>query len=85
MLILITSCVVYVMQLTFTFSCRIVSTEPLSGFVEMSLRTSSKASSEDKVTQKFSNFQIGDVVSGVIKRIENYGLFIRLINSDVVC
>eukprot|EP00250_Pteridium_aquilinum_P021384 c25103_g1_i1 orf=322-6036(-) len=62
---------------------RIVSLEPLSGFVEMSLRTSSstKGSSLDSKLLAFEDVHVGDLVTGVVSHIESYGLFIRMNNS----
>lgn len=59
--------------------------EPLSGFVEMSLKSSSsKGSSKDSKLLTFQEVHVGDVVDGVVSRIESYGLFILLNNSKMV-
>lgn len=58
--------------------------EPLSNRVEVTLRTSSGSSKSKSEIIDLSKFHVGDVVSGRIKRIESFGLFIAIDNTDMV-
>ncbi|OIV89511.1 hypothetical protein TanjilG_20430 [Lupinus angustifolius] len=63
---------------------RVISVEPLSSRVEVTLKTSSGSSKSKSVNIDFSKFQIGDVISGRIKRVESFGLFVAIDNTDMV-
>ncbi|KAE9590105.1 putative ribosomal protein S1 [Lupinus albus] len=63
---------------------RVISVEPLSGRVEVTLKTSSGSSKSKSVNIDFSKFHIGDVISGRIKRVESFGLFVAIDNTDMV-
>ncbi|KAI5068389.1 hypothetical protein GOP47_0016734 [Adiantum capillus-veneris] len=64
---------------------RIISLEPLSGFVEMSLRRSlSKDELNDSKMLTLKEVHVGDVVTGVVARIESYGIFVSISNSKTV-
>jgi len=63
---------------------RVVSVEPLSNRVEVTLKTSSVSSSSKSVISDLGKFHVGDVISGSIKRVEAFGLFIAIDNTNVV-
>lgn len=65
--------------------CRVVSVEPLSKRVEVTLRTSSAGSASKSDKDALSNLTVGDVISGRVKRVEPYGLFILVDNTNMVC
>lgn len=56
--------------------------EPLSNRVEVTLKTL------DAVTEPrpndFSSLHVGEIVSGRIKRVESYGLFITIDHTNLV-
>ncbi|EFJ23472.1 hypothetical protein SELMODRAFT_415416 [Selaginella moellendorffii] len=60
-------------------SGRILSIEPLSGHIEMSLATTTSQDSSG-----WKKFGAGEIVSGCIHNIEAFGIFISLAESDVV-
>lgn len=63
-------------------SGRVLTVEPLSKRVEVTLK-SSNASSTTK-SYDFSNLHVGDIVCGSIKRVETYGLFISIDHTNMV-
>ncbi|CAL0321523.1 unnamed protein product [Lupinus luteus] len=63
---------------------RVISVEPLSSRVEVTLKTTSGSSKSKSVNIDFSKFHIGDVISGRIKRVESFGLFVAIDNTDMV-
>lgn len=63
---------------------RVVSVEPLSNRVEVTLKTSTVSSSSKSVISDLGKFHVGDVISGSIKRVEPFGLFIAIDNTNVV-
>ncbi len=71
-----------------TMICRIVSVEHLSGRVEMSLKSLSSGSIRVPeggiLGRHFADFNVGDIVFGLIKRIESFGLFISIEQSSLV-
>lgn len=64
---------------------RVVSVEPLSKRVEITLRTSSAVGAPKSDKDALSNLTVGDVISGRIKRVEPYGLFITVDHTNLVC
>ncbi|KAJ0705044.1 putative suppressor of forked, tetratricopeptide-like helical domain superfamily [Helianthus annuus] len=62
---------------------RVLSLEPLSKRIEVSLRKTS-GSKETKGDGDFSSLHVGDIVSGRVKRVESYGLFITIDQSKSV-
>lgn len=58
--------------------------EPLSNRVEVTLKTSSGSSRSKSEIIDLSKFHVGDVISGRIKRVESFGLFIAIDNTDMV-
>ncbi|KAK9088291.1 hypothetical protein Scep_027373 [Stephania cephalantha] len=65
---------------------RVLSVEPLSRRVEVTFRseTSSSASARKSDSGDFSDLHVGDTVSGRIKRVESYGLFITIDPMNMV-
>ncbi|KAK2985370.1 hypothetical protein RJ640_029327 [Escallonia rubra] len=63
---------------------KVVSVEPLSKRVEVSLRTSSASKATKYDISKMSSLRVGDIISGTIKRVESYGLFITVEHSNLV-
>ncbi|XP_072077832.1 rRNA biogenesis protein RRP5 isoform X2 [Arachis hypogaea] len=63
---------------------RVISVEPLLNRVEVTLRTSSGPRKSNFEILDLSKFQVGDVISGRIKRIEPYGLFITVDDTNMV-
>ncbi|XP_015695265.2 rRNA biogenesis protein RRP5 [Oryza brachyantha] len=63
---------------------RVLSAEPQSGKVEVSLRknTGSKSQKSDDVS--YSNLHVGDIIAGQVKRVESYGLFVTIQGSELV-
>ncbi|KAL9999138.1 putative suppressor of forked, tetratricopeptide-like helical domain superfamily [Helianthus debilis subsp. tardiflorus] len=62
---------------------RVLSLEPLSKRIEVSLRKTS-GSKETKGDGDFGSLHVGDIVSGRVKRVESYGLFITIDQSKSV-
>ncbi|KAL2326887.1 hypothetical protein Fmac_020314 [Flemingia macrophylla] len=63
---------------------RVISVEPLSNRVEVTLKTSTVANAPKSEIIDFSKFHVGGVISGRIKRVESFGLFIAIDNTDMV-
>ncbi|KAI4332058.1 hypothetical protein L6164_016997 [Bauhinia variegata] len=63
---------------------RVLSVEPLSNRVEVTLKTSIATSGQKTDNNDLSNLHVGDVISGLIRRIETYGLFIAIDNTNLV-
>ncbi|WJX11337.1 hypothetical protein P8452_01962 [Trifolium repens] len=63
---------------------RVVSAEPLSNRVEVTLKTSTVSSTSKSEISDLGKFNVGDVISGRIKRVESFGLFIAIDNTNVV-
>lgn len=61
-----------------------LSVEPLSKRVEVTLKTSSASSAPKSEINDLRALHIGDIISGRIKRIESYGLFITIDDSNLV-
>ncbi|KAL8246480.1 hypothetical protein R6Q59_007696 [Mikania micrantha] len=57
---------------------RVLSLEPLSKRIEVSLRKTSGSKEPKADVGDFSSLHVGDIVSGRVKRIESYGLFITI-------
>lgn len=58
--------------------------EPLSNRVEVTLKTSTGPSTPKFEITDLSKFHVGDVISGRIKRVESFGLFIAIDNTNMV-
>ncbi|KAL4578244.1 hypothetical protein LXL04_014364 [Taraxacum kok-saghyz] len=65
-------------------SGRVVSLEPLSKRIEVSLRTTSGTKSQNLDIGDFSSINVGEIISGRVKRVETFGLFIAIDNSKLV-
>ncbi|KAF7804182.1 rRNA biogenesis protein RRP5 [Senna tora] len=63
---------------------RVLSVEPLSNRVEVTLKKSNGTSRTKSEITDLSNLHVGDVISGRVKRVESYGLFIAIDNTNVV-
>lgn len=58
--------------------------EPLSRRVEVTLKTSSATSVQKSEVNDFSSILVGDIIFGTIKRVESYGLFITIDDTNMV-
>ncbi|XP_024994090.1 rRNA biogenesis protein RRP5 isoform X6 [Cynara cardunculus var. scolymus] len=63
---------------------RVVSLEPLSKRIEVSLRKTSGTKVPKSDKGGFSSLNVGEIISGRVKRIEPYGLFIAIDQSKLV-
>ncbi|KAL2897412.1 rRNA biogenesis protein RRP5 [Bienertia sinuspersici] len=61
---------------------KVLSVEPLSKRVEVTLKLDNKSSRSESID--LSHLSVGDVVKGRIKRVESFGLFIVMDNSNFV-
>uniref|UniRef100_A0A0E0AH21 S1 motif domain-containing protein n=1 Tax=Oryza glumipatula TaxID=40148 RepID=A0A0E0AH21_9ORYZ len=63
---------------------RVLSSEPQSGKVEVSLRknTGSKSQKSDDIS--YSDLHVGDIIAGQVKRVESFGLFVTIQGSELV-
>ncbi|KAL6997499.1 hypothetical protein U1Q18_007623 [Sarracenia purpurea var. burkii] len=61
---------------------KLVSVEPLSKRVEVTLKTTNGSSAQKSYIN--DSFKVGEIVYGRIKRIESYGLFITIDHSNTV-
>ena len=58
--------------------------EPLSKRVEVTLKKSNTNGTSKSEINDFSSLHVGDIVSGRIRRVESYGLFIALDHTNMV-
>ncbi|GMP96859.1 hypothetical protein CsSME_00045323 [Camellia sinensis var. sinensis] len=63
---------------------KVASVEPLSKRVEVTLRTSNASKTQKSDRNGLNSLHVGDIVSGQIKRIESYGLFITIDHTNTV-
>ncbi|KAG1347586.1 Ribosomal protein S1-like1 [Cocos nucifera] len=63
---------------------RVLSVDPALKRVEVTLKTDMKTKGEKSDASDFCNLHVSDVISGRIRRIEPYGLFIAIDNTNVV-
>ncbi|KAI3446386.1 hypothetical protein Pfo_003051 [Paulownia fortunei] len=63
---------------------KVLSVEPLSKRVEVTLQTSSAISALKSDTNPLNHIIVGDIIHGRIKRVESYGLFISIDHTNVV-
>ncbi|KAL9251634.1 rRNA biogenesis protein RRP5-like protein [Drosera capensis] len=63
---------------------KVLSVDPSSKRVEVTLKTSDNTGRVQSETVDLSSVHVGDVMSGIIKRVEPYGLFIRLDDTNIV-
>ncbi|MBA0650878.1 hypothetical protein Goklo_018256, partial [Gossypium klotzschianum] len=65
-------------------SGRVLAVEPLSKRVEVTLKNSDTNGTSKSEINDFSRLHVGDIVSGRIRRVESYGLFITLDHTNMV-
>ena len=58
--------------------------EPLSKRIEVSLRKTSGTKGQKSDEASFNSLDVGEIISGRVKRIEPYGLFIAIDQSKLV-
>jgi len=58
--------------------------EPLSKRVEVTLKTLGASRARKSEINDLRTLHMGDIISGRIKRIESYGLFITIDNTNLV-
>ncbi|XP_040372263.1 rRNA biogenesis protein RRP5 isoform X1 [Rosa chinensis] len=63
---------------------RVSSVEPLSKRVEVTLKSLSASSLPQSARNNLDSLHVGDIISGRVKRVESYGLFITIDNTNVV-
>ncbi|KAL7134052.1 hypothetical protein ABFS83_11G001300 [Erythranthe nasuta] len=63
---------------------KVLSVEPLSKRVEVTLRTSSALKEPKSGNNPVDHISVGDIISGRIKRIQPYGLFISIDHTNAV-
>lgn len=63
---------------------RVLSVEPLSKRVEVTLKTLGASRARKSEINDLRTLHVGDIISGRIKRIESYGLFITIDNTNLV-
>ncbi|CAL5321627.1 unnamed protein product [Camellia sinensis] len=63
---------------------KVASVEPLSKRVEVTLRTSNASKTQKSDINGLNSLHVGDIVSGQIKRIESYGLFITIDHTNTM-
>lgn len=63
---------------------RVLSVEPLSKRVEVTLKTLNSSNAPKSEMNDLSSLHVGNIVSGRIKRVESYGLFITIDRTTLV-
>lgn len=63
--------------------CRVLSVEPLSKRVEVTLKTLNANAPKSEI-ENFSSVHVGDIITGRIKRVESFGLFITIDDTKLV-
>ncbi|XP_010557958.1 PREDICTED: rRNA biogenesis protein RRP5 isoform X2 [Tarenaya hassleriana] len=63
---------------------RVLTVEPLTKRIEVSLKSANAGRARKSEVYDFTKFSIGDRISGRIKRVEPYGLFIVLDQTNMV-
>ncbi|KDP21906.1 hypothetical protein JCGZ_03044 [Jatropha curcas] len=63
---------------------RVLSVEPLSKRVEVTLKKSSSRNAAISGPNDWSTLHVGDIIAGRIKRVESYGLFITIDHTNLV-
>ncbi|XP_044501490.1 rRNA biogenesis protein RRP5 [Mangifera indica] len=63
---------------------RVLSVEPLSKRVEVTLKTLNSSNATKSEMNDLSSLHVGDVVHGRVKRVETYGLFITIDRTTLV-
>lgn len=63
---------------------KVISVEPLSMRIEVTLRTTSTPKTSNNGVANLSSLSVGDIISGNIRRVVPYGLFISIDQTNVV-
>ncbi|KAL8147183.1 rRNA biogenesis protein RRP5 isoform X2 [Apium graveolens] len=63
---------------------KVISVEPLSMRIEVTLRTTSTPKASNNGVANLSSLRVGDIISGNIRRVVAYGLFISIDQSNIV-
>uniref|UniRef100_A0A5B7AEH9 rRNA biogenesis protein RRP5 n=1 Tax=Davidia involucrata TaxID=16924 RepID=A0A5B7AEH9_DAVIN len=63
---------------------KVVSAEPLSKRIEVTLKTSRASSTPKSDINDLNSLRVGDIISGRIKRVEVYGLFVTIDHTNKV-
>lgn len=71
-------------QYTKKLECRVLSVEPFSKRVEITLKTLNGSSAQKSDIEDLRALHIGVIISGRIKRVESFGLFITIDNTNLV-
>lgn len=58
--------------------------EPLSKRVEVTLKSLSASSESQSGSNNLDSLHVGDIISGRVKRVESYGLFITIDKTNMV-
>lgn len=62
-----------------------LSVDTSSRRVDVTLKKDTDCQTSKSDSSSLINVKVGDVVSGLIRRIESYGLFIKIDDSSMVC
>ncbi|CAA3014339.1 rRNA biogenesis RRP5 [Olea europaea subsp. europaea] len=63
---------------------KVLSVDPLSKRVEVTLKTSSATSAPNSGINTLDSVTVGNIISGKIRRVESYGLFIAIDHTNLV-
>lgn len=63
---------------------RVLNVEPLSKRIEVTLKTVNAGGQQKSESYDLKKFHVGDIISGRIKRVEPYGLFISIDQTSLV-
>jgi len=63
-------------------SGRILSVDHKQNFVEMTLRKST-SSTKKAASRALTDFEVGQKVTATVKKVEEYGLFLKIDGSDI--
>lgn len=63
---------------------KVISVEPLSMRIEVTLRTTSTPKASNNGVANLSSHSVGDIISGNIRRVVPYGLFISIDHTNIV-
>lgn len=74
----------HVRKCTKKLDCRVISVEHLSKRIEVTLKKSGVSNASKSENSDLSRLHVGEIISGRIKRVESYGLFIALDHTNLV-
>ncbi|XP_020532096.1 rRNA biogenesis protein RRP5 [Amborella trichopoda] len=63
---------------------KVISVEPLSKRIDVTLKSKIGTGVSDSSVLDFESLHVGDVISGRIRRVESYGLFINIDHTNLV-